>query len=104
MTPVSFSRLDLILDDSRRGHVRFESPIGELEIDLAQLDVEPIVRPLGGLDMFVRAERYPSDLRTHDLTMSLTLNRRDLCDRTLLVEATQADGHLAWSSPVYMAC
>ncbi len=93
--------LDLWLDTAGRGRLSFESPAGGCQVNLGALDT-PATFDLGGLEMRICVERYPEQLE--DLALSLRCQVQPARDRltAYLVKAVQSDGHMAWSSPIYV--
>lgn len=95
--------LDLVLDDASEGTLHFDSAVGTATVDLAGLtQAEPRqVFDFGGVDMQLVVERYPSDVET--LSLSLTETIAPPADELTpyFVKATQVDGEMAWSSPIY---
>ena len=57
----------------------------------------------GGLDLHVCIVRYPEMIDARELTMSCEVEAFQQGVTPLYVKAIQADGHMAWSSPVYVA-
>jgi hypothetical protein len=93
--------LDLWLDSASQGQLSFESPAGGCQVDLEALDA-PATFDLGGLEMRICVERYPEQLE--DLALSLRRQVQPAKGRLtpFLVKAVQSDGHMAWSSPIYV--
>mgnify|MGYP001985336426 CR=1 FL=1 len=95
--------IDLWLDQAQSGSVRFRSESGELTVDLADLDAQGRRADFGGLDLHVCIVRYPEMIDARELTMSCEVEAFQQGVTPLYVKAIQADGHMAWSSPVYVA-
>ena len=96
--------LDLWLDTASQGRLSFESPAGCCQVDLETLD-GPACRltyDLGGLEMRICVERYPEQVA--DMALSLDLEVQPPRDRLTpyMVKVVQSDGHMAWSSPIYV--
>jgi hypothetical protein len=93
--------LDLWLDRAGQGWLSFESPAGGCQVNLETLDA-PATFDLGGLEMHICVERYPEQLE--DLALSLHRQVQPARDNLspYLVKAVQSDGHMAWSSPIYV--
>ena len=94
--------IDLWLDRGDQGALTFSSPVGDLSLELSQLGTAPIRRDLGGLDMHVSVQRYPEELRTRALDLHQTVSPEGDGFTPYFVRVIQADGHMAWSSPVYL--
>jgi hypothetical protein len=93
--------IDLWLDQGQRGRIVFDSPVGRFPVALEELEVERSWS-LGGMDMRVSVERYPEQVTETELTLSTALSPPAGRPAPYLVKVTQVDGHMAWSSPVYL--
>ena len=56
----------------------------------------------GGIARRIRVFRLPDQGRVRHLKLSRRIALRDDADNALFVCATTEDGHLAWSSPIYV--
>ena len=101
--------IDLLLDGAQQGSAQqgtviFDSQAGQCQVNLADLegDNRRQVFEFGGVDMAVCIERYPQQLT--DLTTSLEAELEPTPGQTTpyFVKVIQEDGHMAWSSPVYV--
>lgn len=95
--------IDLVLDQCWKGSIRFESAVGTAEVDLAKLTTDPAGKAFnfGGLDMEIVIQRYDEPA---DLTLELSHDILPATEGTepYFVKAVQADGQMAWSSPIYV--
>ena len=94
--------IDLWLDDASQGTVRLDTAIGGLSTDLAQLNAEPITQDFGGLDMQASMRRYPIDPNELTLQLDHTVTPPQGRTTPFFVKVIQCDGHMAWSSPIYV--
>ena len=96
--------IDLMLENADQGNLIFDSQAGHCEINLAGLrgDARKQALAYGGVDMAVCLERYPQHLT--EMTASLEIEIESLPGQTTpyFVKVIQEDGHMAWSSPVYV--
>jgi hypothetical protein len=96
--------VDLWLDQPDRGTLFFESPLGSCAVALDQLRgaASRQVVDFGGLELGVCVQRYPE--RLVDVSAELDCEVRPPEERLTpyLVKAVQSDGHMAWSSPIYI--
>ena len=69
---------------------------------IAELGDKPVTYDFGGLGLNVTIQRYPES--TEETTLSLEYQAAPEPDRTVpyFVKAIQEDGHMAWSSPVFI--
>lgn len=96
--------IDLTLSDASSGTISFHSAAGEARVNLADLtEAQPRqVFDFGGVDMQLIIERYPAKVETLSLALTESV-RPEAGKRTpYFVKATQVDGHMAWSSPIYV--
>ncbi len=94
--------IDLWLDQAAAGHIRFQSDVGQLEVDLTRLKPEGHTASFGGLDLRAWVLRYPEDPRDRHLTLEGEVDVDRETTTPLFVKAIQTDGHMAWASPVYV--
>ena len=90
--------LDLILDNARRGRLIFDTPVCKQVVDLTALTNGLHAVNCGGLDMHLEIQRYPMCNQTLELDLTATTVSKG----AYFVKAIQSDGHLAWSSPIYI--
>ncbi|MEX1368208.1 MAG: hypothetical protein AB1Z98_34075, partial [Nannocystaceae bacterium] len=94
--------LDLWLDDASAGRIAMRTGVGELEVDLARLDATGITAELGGLGLHMSIRRYPEHLADTAVTLRAEVPVGAGESAALMLKAVQSDGHMAWSSPVYV--
>jgi hypothetical protein len=98
---------------STRGLIlTLEKPTGgTLEIDTAQVKavceidavgIEPLVWECGGLEKALKAYRLPDCQDSNGFSFTLPLADLKKGDSPTYIRMAQEDGHLAWSSPVYV--
>lgn len=94
---------DLVLDDAQNGTIRFDSAAGQASVNLHELtDAAPRrIFDFGGVDMQVVVERYPAVVDTRALHLERAVTPPPGKLTPYFVKATQVDGHMAWSSPIY---
>ncbi|MCG3148212.1 MAG: hypothetical protein PCFJNLEI_01655 [Verrucomicrobiae bacterium] len=56
----------------------------------------------GGLAKEIQVCRLPDRLRQHDFDCALPIGKLQRGDNPIHVRVTQEDGHLSWSSPIYL--
>jgi hypothetical protein len=94
--------IDLWLDQTERGSVAFESPVGRCRADLCELTPERSWS-FDGIDVRVSFQRYPEQVTESELRISRLLRPPAGRSAPYLVKVTQVDGHMAWSSPVFVS-
>jgi hypothetical protein len=84
---------------------------GKLSINTTQLNtscqissigLQPRVWDCGGLRKDMRVYRLPDQGRSIEYSCQLPLTDLNKGDNPIYIRVTQEDGHLAWSSPVYL--
>jgi hypothetical protein len=102
VTTGNLAGIDLWLDEVRAGGLRIDTNVVSGAVDLAQLDDGTIAFDGGGLGRRLSVYRLPE----HDWSRRLTLEHHVAfpggADLPVYVRVTQADGHQAWSSPIYL--
>ena len=85
--------------------------VGSLEIDtlqqqvaceIASVALEPKVWACGGLRKEIRAYRLPDRQRSCEFSFTLPLTTLQEGDNPIYIRMTQEDGHMAWTSPIYL--
>ncbi len=102
VTTGNLAGIDVWLEDAHAGSLRVETNIVSGEVKLDQLADGTIAWEGGGLGRRLSIYRLPEA----DWTKRLTLEHRATfaggADLPVYVRVTQADGHQAWSSPIYL--
>ncbi len=102
LTTGGFGGFDAWLEDPEAGTLRIDTPLVKCEIAIADIGREDMVFDAGGIQRRIRVFRMP-DENPHT---RLNLTRRIACkssgDNALYVRVIQEDGHLVWSSPIYI--
>lgn len=99
ITTGNYAGVDLVVSNIDAG-LTIKTPLGAVELRLADVGHTPVVRSFGKLAREIRVSRQPA---SYEVT-SINLKRRiDLVegDSPLWICASFADGHQAWSSPIY---
>jgi hypothetical protein len=93
--------LILTLEKPGVGELSFESVQGNCRVSIDDIGPEPSSWDFGGLGKQVKMYRLPE---TGSRSFSFTLPLKDLRpgDNPIYIRMTQEDGHMAWTSPVYL--
>ncbi len=102
VTTGNYGGIDLWLADPTRGRIRFETRHCHGWRNISSLCIAEHVFSAGGLDRAVKLSRLPTQMSVTQMRFSRTFERRTTGDTRLFVRVTQADGHRAWSSPIYV--
>ena len=71
------------------------------EQDLAELGLQELVIPAGGLGRELAFSQLPDELSECSLDATIRVPLRSDRDDPIYVRVVQEDGHIAWSSPIY---
>jgi hypothetical protein len=102
LTTGGFGGFEAMLADPRTGTLAIDTGLVKAIIPIAEIGLEDRVFEAGGLARRLRAFRLPDDNRTVTARLSRRIKLHRNRDNALYVCVTQADGHLAWSSPIYL--
>jgi Protein of unknown function (DUF3604) len=102
VTTGNLAGIDLWLADARVGSLRIETNVVSGEVDLAQLADDTIAFDGGRLGRKLSIYRLPEADWSRRLTLEHQVTFAGGADLPVYVRVTQADGHQAWSSPIYL--
>ena len=102
VTTGNLAGIDLWLDKTEAGLLRFETNVVSGEVDLGQLADSKIDFDGGGLGRKLSVYRLPETDWSRRLTLEHNATFSGGADLPVYVRVTQADGHQAWSSPIYL--
>lgn len=98
------SSVDLqISEDAWRGEITINTNEVDATISLADVAVEGTQFDCGGMDKRLIVSRLPKTMQALSLKECVTLDIEAGAERRLFVRVTQEDGHIAWSSPMYIS-
>jgi hypothetical protein len=102
LTTGGFGGFDAWLAEPRTGAFRIDTPLIKCEIAIADIGFEDLVFEAGGIGRRIRVFRLPDENPCQRLRLSRRIPLKAMGDNALYVCLTQEDGHLAWSSPIYI--
>ncbi len=102
VTTGNMAGIDLWLDDARGGSVEIETNIVSGKVDLAKLNDDTVVFDGGGLGRKLTVSRLPEDDWSRRVVLQHDVTYHGGADLPVYLRVTQADGHQAWSSPIYL--
>jgi hypothetical protein len=102
VTTGNLAGIDLWLDEARRGELGIETNIVSGTIDLAALADNTIVLDGGGLGRQLSVYRLPEADWSRRVTVDHEASFAGGADLPVYLRVTQADGHQAWTSPIYL--
>jgi hypothetical protein len=102
LTTGGLGGFDCVVADPHAGTLTVQTPIARFTVPIAAIGLDETVYDAGGLARQIRVSRLP-DVNPHmRLHLERTLPLHDTGDNPLYICVTQEDGHLAWSSPIYV--
>jgi len=102
LTTGGFGGFDAWLADSRSGTLRIDTALVKCEIAIGDIGAEDLVFEAGGIRRRIRVFRLPDENPHRRLHLSRRIPLKTSGDNAVYVCLTQEDGHLAWSSPIYV--
>jgi hypothetical protein len=89
------------LREAGSGRLKIETPLGKLDIAVAEIGYEPLTFAFGGLDRKLTVYRLPDINPCLGTTIEQAVKLQGGRDNPLYVSVFTEDGHQAWSSPIY---
>jgi hypothetical protein len=102
VTTGGLAGLIITLENAGKGNLSIHTTQGENIIEIASLGLEPVVWDFGGLRKEIRITRLPDQQPCYDFSFHQTLKDLVAGDNPIYICMTQEDGHMAWSSPIYL--
>ena len=102
VTTGNLAGIDIWLDEARRGTLSIETNIVSGQVDLGALADETVAFDGGGLGRRLSVYRLPEMDWNHRVALDHTVTFVGGADLPVYLRVTQADGHQAWSSPIYL--
>jgi hypothetical protein len=101
ITTGNFSGFDATLREAKAGRLALETPLGKVDIAVADIGYEPMSFAFGGLDRKLVVYRLPDVNPCLSMSVDHVVSLRSDRDNPLYVSVFTEDGHQAWSSPIY---
>lgn len=102
LTTGGFGGFDAWLADARAGTLRIDTPLVKCDVPIADIGRGDLVFNAGGIGRAIRLFRLPNDNPERRLKLTRRIRLKREGDNALYVRLTQEDGHLIWSSPIYV--
>ena len=102
LTTGGFGGFDAWLADPDVGSLKIETALVETEIRVADIGLQDLVFEAGGIGRRIRVFRLPDVNDQRSVTLERRVSLSDDRDNALYICLTQEDGHLIWSSPIYI--
>jgi len=102
VTTGNLAGIDLWLDKARTGVLRITTDVVSGDVELGKLADDTVAFDGGGLGRALAVYRLPESDWSRRLTLAHDVAFAGGADLPVYVRVTQADGHQAWSSPIYL--
>jgi hypothetical protein len=102
LTTGGFGGFDAWLAEPGSGVLKIETALVEAEIPIAEIGLEDHVFEAGGIARRIRVFRLPDENPHRRVTLERRIPLARDQDNALYVRLVQEDGHLVWSSPIYI--
>jgi hypothetical protein len=103
VTTGGLAGVNLTLAEPTAGTLRVETRQGVVECAVASLGRAPRAWAYGGLGKEIAIRRLPAEPQ-REVGFLLPLAELRVGDNPVYVKVVQEDGHMAWSSPIYVVC
>ncbi len=90
------------LEKAETGVIEIVTLQGELTANVSAIVTEPQIWEYGGLRKKITLYRLPGENEVREFSFSLPLINLHSGDNPIYIRMMQEDGHMAWSSPVYI--
>ena len=102
LTTGGFGGIELWLDQASGGELRLNTGPVQMVLPIDEVSGEDTVFEAGGLGRRARVYRLPEENRMLSYVGEAVVPLNETGDNALYVRAVTEDGHLTWSSPVYL--
>ena len=103
LTTGGFGGADIVLGDASSGTLSIATALVKAQVRIADIGREDIVLGSGGgIRRRMRLYRLPDENPAARMQLRRRIRLQDVRDNALYVCVTQEDGHLIWSSPIYV--
>ena len=102
VTTGNLAGIDLWLDEAHRGRLGIETNVVSGSVDLAALADDTVALDGGGLGRQLSVYRLPESSWSRRVALDHAVSFAGGADLPVYLRVTQADGHQAWSSPIYL--
>ena len=102
LTTGGFGGFDAWLADPSAGTLSIDTPLVQCELAIADIGREDTIFEAGGIQRRIRVFRMPDENSHTQFKLTRRIPLKSTGDNALYVRVTQEDGHLIWSSPIYI--
>ena len=90
------------LEEPFNGTLNIETVQQNIKCEIDSIGLDPQSWECGGLKKMIKVYRLPDQLNSFEYSFSLPLENLHKGDNPIYIRMTQEDGHMAWSSPIYL--
>jgi hypothetical protein len=94
--------LIVTLEKDSGGSLEMKTLQGEIGCEIGSISLDPSAWECGGLRKRIEISRLPDEPPSHSFSFSLPLTGLRRGDNPIFIRVTQEDGHMAWTSPVFL--
>ena len=94
----------LTLEKPYTGSLEVETLQRNVDCEIASVGLEPVIWECGGLQKRIEVSRLPDHQTSCEFSFTLPLTGLQPGDNPVYIRMTQEDGHMAWTSPIYLVC
>ncbi len=94
--------VDVWFDQTKKGKLELKSNQTEFSLNLTDVGTEDVLFECGGLRKAVRVTRLPEERLDKKLHQKVRIPLEEGKERCLFLRITFEDGHIAWTSPIYV--
>jgi len=102
MTTGGVAGIILTLEEANTGQLEIETAQGNISIDVNSIGIKPKTWNYGGLSKKLEIYRLPDNKSSTEVFFKLPLKLLHKSDNPIYIRMMQEDGHMAWSSPIYL--
>jgi len=102
VTTGGLSGVIMELEDPYNGSIHIDTTQGQVVCEVSSASLEPQIWEYGGLQKQLCLYRLPSRNHTTEISINLPLLNLQSGDNPIYIYMEQEDGHMAWSSPIYL--
>ncbi|AGI71412.1 hypothetical protein OA238_c12420 [Octadecabacter arcticus 238] len=103
VTTGGFSAIDVWLSRvDTNAKIEIETNLGTLKLAMSDIGVTPTVLECGGIDKTLSVQRLPEVFSDKRITVSRDIAIPKTGERAVFARVALEDGHIAWSSPIYV--
>lgn len=102
LTTGGFGGFEAILEDGQAGTLKINTALIQEEIPIKDIGRDELVFANGGIDRRIRIFRMPDENPHRTATLERRIKLASDRDNGLYVRITHEDGHIVWSSPIYI--